>query len=300
MAQLLGLTDVNRIFLNLFFERFRDPQGRWAPKFHFEVPQERRESVLDFANEHYGQEFVAEKFCFVDMSALAQVPYLVTHLIRQERRPDFTLKTIWKEMSFHPDRRVFQRLFAGDTEGIYMLEGIKPGLLQRLSPISIEGLTDFLTLSVLTIDHPELVEAYVRRDPARDFPGKIIRDISLTHSATSGLILYDEQIMLLFCLLYSKWVADGFDLVKAVRKNQPDKVAEYRKRFLGQASRRCRLSREEILRWFARVAEAAAYVTCKATKAAEAMTIYQAGYLKCHYPDLFQQVLQEVREPEVR
>ena len=59
MAQLLGLTDVNRIFLNLFFERFRDPQGRWAPKFHFEVPKERRESVLDFANEHYGQEFAS-------------------------------------------------------------------------------------------------------------------------------------------------------------------------------------------------------------------------------------------------
>ena len=84
-------------------------------------------------------------------------------------------------------------------------------------------------------------------------------------------------------------LSDGYVFLKAVAQNRKTKVDEYRDRLVHTFGKKVARA---LLEWFK---EAAKYACCKSHHVAEALTAYQAAFLKYHYPDQFQQVLEEVR-----
>jgi len=121
-------------------------------------------------------------------------------------------------------------------------------------------------------------------------------DILEVLAETRGLILYQEQIMMLLNRIGGICPASGFDFIKAVFKRKTAKVAEYRGQFLRTAVGD-KTDEETAARLFDRITEAAGYASClcKANYVSEAMMIYQAAYLKAHHRSEFDKVLGQIR-----
>jgi DNA polymerase III alpha subunit len=294
LTYLLGMTEVNPRSPHLPFERFCDPQGRRDLVFDLDVPQEYQQEILDFANDKYGEEFVKNKFNFSNMLKAVQVPYLVASLIRQEVAPSFTLAYIWQKSHFHRDPEVFEMLKEGNTSGVYWLdnEGV-PELLRRIEPGLIDGLINLMALHLLSVDHANLPEIYLSNTEKRGFPGADNRLISRLLSTTNGLILYQEQIMCLLYYLCGIEMSEGYDFCRAAAKHKKATVKEFRERFVAGAKE---IDAPTAKALFEYVHEAAVYALCKSHLAAEAQTAYQAAYLKLHYPEQFNRVVEEVRK----
>ena len=120
-AYCVGITDIDPIRYNLIFERFLNPERVSMPDFDVDFCYERRQEVIDYVNEKYGRDHVAQIVTFGTMAARAAVrdvgrvmglPYQdvdkVAKLIPMELK--MTLK---KALEVSPDLKA---LYDGDNQ----------------------------------------------------------------------------------------------------------------------------------------------------------------------------------------
>ena len=120
-AYCVGITDIDPIRYNLIFERFLNPERVSMPDFDVDFCYERRQEVIDYVNEKYGRDHVAQIVTFGTMAARNAVrdvgrvmglPYQdvdkVAKLIPME--PKMTLK---KALEVSPDLKV---LYDADSQ----------------------------------------------------------------------------------------------------------------------------------------------------------------------------------------
>ena len=69
VAYVLSITDVDPIEYDLLFERFLNPERYTMPDIDLDIPDNRREEVLLYVKEKYGQEHVAQIATFGTMAA---------------------------------------------------------------------------------------------------------------------------------------------------------------------------------------------------------------------------------------
>ena len=72
-AYCVGITDIDPIRYNLIFERFLNPERVSMPDFDVDFCYERRQEVIDYDNEKYGLDHVAQIVTFGTMAARAAV-----------------------------------------------------------------------------------------------------------------------------------------------------------------------------------------------------------------------------------
>ena len=72
-AYCVGITDIDPIRYNLIFERFLNPERVSMPDFDVDFCYERRQEVIDYVNEKYGRDHVAQTVTFGTMAARAAV-----------------------------------------------------------------------------------------------------------------------------------------------------------------------------------------------------------------------------------
>ena len=68
-AYCVGITDIDPIRYNLIFERFLNPERVSMPDFDVDFCYERRQEVIDYVNEKYGRDHVAQIVTFGTMAA---------------------------------------------------------------------------------------------------------------------------------------------------------------------------------------------------------------------------------------
>ena len=120
-AYCVGITDIDPIRYNLIFERFLNPERVSMPDFDVDFCYERRQEVIDYVNEKYGRDHVAQIVTFGTMAARAAVRDVgrvmgmtyqdvdrVAKLIPME--PKMTLK---KALEVSPDLKA---LYDGDDQ----------------------------------------------------------------------------------------------------------------------------------------------------------------------------------------
>ena len=73
VAYCLGLTDVDPIKYNLFFERFLNPERITMPDIDVDFCYERRQEVIDYVIEKYGKDHVCQIITFGTMAARAVI-----------------------------------------------------------------------------------------------------------------------------------------------------------------------------------------------------------------------------------
>ena len=121
VSYLLGITDLNPLKYGLLFERFLNPQRMGLPDIDIDFCYERRQEVIDYVTEKYGQENVAQIITFGTMQARAvirdvgrvmNIPYAdvdrIAKMIPAEL--DMTLK---KALESEPE---LNNLFKNDTQ----------------------------------------------------------------------------------------------------------------------------------------------------------------------------------------
>ena len=289
---LVGLSDVDPIRHRLFFERFCDPDGRWAPPFAIRVEEEHLDRISRIASLGYGEGFIEETISFMPGTTLERVPWLVVELLQREQGCTVDLRRIPLD-----DDQAFRLIQRGDNEGmgVFDSDGLR-SLLPHLRPVSIEKLAAAATVYTLAIKRGDLLEQYLQQADEPEFPGSENADILDALAETRGLILYQGQIMMLLNRIGGICPADGFDLIKAVFKKKAARIAEYRGQFLRTAVGNG-IAQETAKRLFDQITEAAGYASClcKANYVSEAMMIYQAAYLKAHYRPEFDSVLRDLR-----
>ena len=106
VAYCLGITDVDPIKYNLFFERFLNPERISMPDIDVDFCYERRQEVIDYVIEKYGKDHVCQIITFGTMAARA----VIRDVGRVMRIPyadvDRIAKTIPMELGITIDRAV--------------------------------------------------------------------------------------------------------------------------------------------------------------------------------------------------
>jgi len=225
------------------------------------------------------------KFDFLGLKTLTVIENAV-RLIREGKDEKFDLQLIPDD-----DKATFELLSHGETTGVFQLEssGMKEYLV-KLKPNCFEDLIAMVALYRPGPLGSGMVDSFIKRKHGAeqfkyDFPQlePILKD-------TYGVIVYQEQVMLIAQVLanYSLGAADL--LRRAMGKKKPEEMAKQKKIFLaGAAENKLNLKKAESV--FDLMEKFAAYGFNKSHSAAYALIAYQTAYLKAHYPVEFMAAL---------
>ncbi|MFK5926811.1 MAG: DNA polymerase III subunit alpha [Desulfuromusa sp.] len=225
------------------------------------------------------------KFDFLGLKTLTVIENAV-RLIREGKVSDFDLRLIPND-----DKATFELLSRGETTGVFQLEssGMKEYLV-KLKPNCFEDLIAMVALYRPGPLGSGMVDSFIKRKHGTekfkyDFPQlePILKD-------TYGVIVYQEQVMLIAQILanYSLGAADL--LRRAMGKKKAEEMAKQKQNFLAGATEN-NLNPKKAEAVFDLMEKFAAYGFNKSHSAAYALIAYQTAYLKTHYPVEFMAAL---------
>ena len=225
------------------------------------------------------------KFDFLGLKTLTVIDNAV-RLIRAGKNPDFDLNLIGDD-----DPESYELLSRGETTGVFQLEssGMKE-LLVKLKPNCFE---DIIAICALYRPGPlgsGMVDDFIQRKHGKkaityDFPQlePILKD-------TYGVIVYQEQVMLIAQVL-AGYSLGGADLLRrAMGKKKAEEMAKQKENFLAGAKEN-KLDIKKAEGVFDLMEKFAAYGFNKSHSAAYALVAYHTAYLKAHYPVEFMAAL---------
>lgn len=183
------------------------------------------------------------------------------------------------------DPETFDLLSRANTMGVFQLEG--SGMRDLSTRIGLKRFDDLLDLVALYRPGPmHMLEDYVSRKHGQGritYPHPALEPIL---QDTHGVMLYQEQVMLIANKLAGFTLAKADTLRQAMAKKKVDTMAELEEAFVQGAQERGvkKPVAEGIFKDMARFAE---YGFNKSHSAAYALIAYRTAYLKAHYPREF-------------
>ncbi len=225
------------------------------------------------------------KFDFLGLKTLTVIANAV-RLIREGKNPEFDLKLIRDD-----DSETYRLLSAGETTGVFQLEssGMKEMLI-KLKPSCFE---DIIAACALYRPGPlgsGMVDDFILRKHGKkkityDFPQlePILKD-------TYGVIVYQEQVMLIAQVLANYSLGEADLLRRAMGKKKAEEMAEQKVLFL-KGAKENQLESKKAEAVFDLMEKFAAYGFNKSHSAAYALVAYQTAYLKTHFPVEFMAAL---------
>lgn len=190
------------------------------------------------------------------------------------------------------DPGVYELCSAGTTDGVFQMEssGFKE-LLRRLRPDRFE---DIIAAGALYRPGPldaGLVDDYIERKHGRRRISYLHPSIESILQPTYGVIVYQEQVMLIAVKLCGFTMGQADTLRKAMGKKNPEVMAKMRASFVDGAIQKSGLARDVADEFFSLIEKFAGYAFNKSHSAAYAVLTYQTAYLKRHYPVEFMAAL---------
>ena len=194
----------------------------------------------------------------------------------KEKSPEFSLASVGFD-----DKLTYQLISKGATDGVFQLEsgGMKQ-MLTQLKPKSIEDIIAAIALyrpgPMSSI--PKYIEARHNGDSV-EYVSPLLKPIL---ESTYGCIVYQEQVMQIFCNIAGYSLGHADIVRRAISKKHADELMREKDAFINGASERG-LSKEDAERLFEDIADFANYAFNKSHAAAYAVTSYRTAYLKAHY-----------------
>ena len=199
----------------------------------------------------------------------------------KKRDPKFSLP----EIPSH-DEPTWDVLSEGRNLGIFQLESELFGeLLRKLKPRSFRDLVALLALGrpgPLTM-FPEYVARRDQQDE-REYSHPVLAEIL---GETYGLILYQEQVMLIASRIGGFSLGEADLLRSALAKDDPRAANVWKERFTSGAQTHSGLSKRAAEKLFAKIGQFSGYAFNKAHSVSYAWITWQAAYMKTHYPGEF-------------
>ncbi|HEY5674468.1 MAG TPA: DNA polymerase III subunit alpha [Malonomonas sp.] len=225
------------------------------------------------------------KFDFLGLKTLTVIENAV-RLIRAGKDPKFDLKLVRDD-----DKKTYELLSRGETTGVFQLEssGMKEYLV-KLKPSCFEDLIAMVALYRPGPLGSGMVDSFIKRKHGveqfkYDFP-----QLEPILDDTYGVIVYQEQVMLIAQVL-GGYSLGGADLLRrAMGKKKPEEMAKEKVKFLAGAKQN-NLDLKKAEGVFDLMEMFAAYGFNKSHSAAYALIAYHTAYLKAHYPVEFMAAL---------
>jgi len=188
VAWALKITDLDPLELNLLFERFLNPERVSMPDFDIDFCQTRREEVIQYVQDKYGRDRVAQIITFGKLQARA----VVRDVGRVLQMPYGLVDRIAKMIPNNPaNPTTLQEALDADKD--FRLEVAKDDLSEKLIDIALklEGLYRHASTHAAGLvigDRPlhELVPVY--RDPRSDMP---VTQFNMKYVEQAGLVKFD-------------------------------------------------------------------------------------------------------------
>ncbi len=197
----------------------------------------------------------------------------------------------------YSDKRVFDLIASGKTEGVFQLEstGMK-NFMKELKPESMEDI--IAGISLYRPGTMDFIPKYIKGKQALGEVTYECDEIRPILEPTYGCIVYQEQVMQIVRDL-AGYSYGRSDLVRrAMSKKKADVMAKERKNFVegnpeenvpGCAARG--IPADVANKIFDEMTDFAKYAFNKSHAAAYAVVAYQTAYLKCYYPVQFMAAL---------
>lgn len=223
------------------------------------------------------------KFDFLGLRNLTILDWAVRYVRRfNEAQKDFDLMSLPLD-----DAATFKLLCDGNTTAVFQLEsrGMKE-LLRKLLPSTFEDIIAVLALYRPGPLESGMVDDFVNRKHGRAEVDYFHPDLTSTLSSTYGVIVYQEQVMLISQII-GGYSLGGADLLRrAMGKKKPEEMAKHREIFQKGAVEKG-YDADLAVRLFDLMEKFAGYGFNKSHSAAYALIAYQTAWLKAYHPAEF-------------
>src|SRR5690625_4511305 len=223
------------------------------------------------------------KFDFLGLRNLTILDWAVKYVHEfNPDKQDFSLEQLSLD-----DPKVYELLSAGNTTAVFQLEsrGMKE-LLKSLRPNNFEDIIAMLALYRPGPLESGMVVDFVNRKHGRAEVDYFHKDLESVLSSTYGVIVYQEQVMLISQIV-GGYTLGGADLLRrAMGKKKPEEMAMHRGRFESGAVEKG-YDANLAVRLFDLMEKFAGYGFNKSHSAAYALIAYQTAWLKAHHPAEF-------------
>ena len=183
------------------------------------------------------------------------------------------------------DDTVFDLFSKAETDGVFQFEsdGMK-NFLKKLRPKSFSDL--YAALALFRPGPMEYIDDFIARKEGKqqiDYIDDSLKDIL---KETYGIIIYQEQIMLILRKMANYSFAEADNIRRAMSKKKEQIILDEKTHFITNAVANG-YSNEIALKTFEKILKFAGYGFNKAHSVSYALIGYQQAYLKCHYNHYF-------------
>ncbi|MCP5480428.1 MAG: DNA polymerase III subunit alpha [Spirochaetales bacterium] len=183
------------------------------------------------------------------------------------------------------DPKAYALLQRGDVAGVFQLES-SPGMREFVMRIKPNRFEDIVALIALFRPGPlqaGMAESFINRKKGREKVAYPHPDLKEVLEDTYGVIVYQEQVMLISRTIGGFSPAEADALRKAMGKKITEKMAEMRVKFQEGAAARG-YEKRFAADLYDQMAQFASYGFNKSHSAAYAMIVYQTAYMKANFP----------------
>ncbi|MBU1224172.1 MAG: DNA polymerase III subunit alpha [Gammaproteobacteria bacterium] len=222
------------------------------------------------------------KFDFLGLRTLTILAEAVRFVQRHEDRRNFQLEDLPLD-----DPAVYRLFAEGNTTAVFQSESRSAKDLEK--KLKGDCFEDIIALMALNRPGPlgsGMVDDFIARKQGKQKPEYFHPDLEPVLKSTYGIIVYQEQVMLVAQILagYSLGAADM--LRRAMGKKKPEEMAVQRTIFLEGAAKRG-ADTKVAERLFDLMEKFAEYGFNKSHSAAYALVAYHTAWLKAYYPAEF-------------
>jgi len=222
------------------------------------------------------------KFDFLGLRTLTILAEAVRFVQRHEDRKEFRLEDLPLD-----DPAVYRLFGEGNTTAVFQSESRSAKDLEK--KLKGDCFEDIIALMALNRPGPlgsGMVDDFIARKQGKQKPEYFHVDLEPVLKSTYGIIVYQEQVMLVAQILagYSLGAADM--LRRAMGKKKPEEMAVQRTIFLEGAAKRG-VDTKIAERLFDLMEKFAEYGFNKSHSAAYALIAYHTAWLKAYYPAEF-------------
>ena len=224
------------------------------------------------------------KFDFLGLKTLTVIKNALT-FIRDGRNKDVDIDNLPLD-----DRKTYELLMRGDTDGIFQLEssGMKD-ILVRMKPDCIE---DVIALIALYRPGPmDNVPEFIARKQKKTRIVYEVPELEAILKETYGIIVYQEQVMQIAVAIGNYSLSEADTLRKVMSKKKTDEMEKKEKPKFMEGARKKKIPEAKAAKIWEQMETFGKYGFNKSHSTAYAIISYQTAYLKAHYPAEFMAAL---------
>ena len=180
------------------------------------------------------------------------------------------------------DARVLKLFARGETAGVFQFEsGGMRNLLMAMKP---DRLTDLIAANALYRPGPmELIPNYNSRKHGKEAVPKVHEIVDRLTAETYGIMVYQEQVMLVLNELGGIPLRQAYSIIKAISKKKEKVINAARADFI-EGSGEKGVSGKQAAELFDLILKFAGYGFNKSHSTGYAIVAYQTAYLKTYFP----------------